>query len=100
MSAFKNWHEEKQSAYLYELIARRERDPVRKNLFLELKDTAEKQAQIWKRKIKKKNRDEAELIFKPTFRARLVGVLVNLFGIEQIRFILSAMKVRGMSIYS
>src|SRR3990167_5183490 len=100
MSSLTNWREEKQAAYLYELMASRERDPVRKNLFLELKNTAEKQAHIWERKIKKKNRDQAGLVFKPTFRTRLVGILVNIFGVEQVRFILSAMKVRGMSIYS
>ncbi|EKD53967.1 MAG: hypothetical protein ACD_60C00137G0031 [uncultured bacterium] len=96
MSAIKNWQEERQAAYLYQLIADHESDAIHKKLFLELKSAAEKQASIWAEQIDKK----VSLIYKPDIRTRLVGLLVIAFGAHQVRFILSAMKVRGMSIYS
>lgn len=99
MAMLQNWREEKSSAYLYQLIAKRETDEVRKELFLELAEGANKQAKIWENKIHKKSTEEA-LVFKPGFRARFVGFLLRFFRPYSIRFILSAMKVRGMSVYS
>jgi VIT1/CCC1 family predicted Fe2+/Mn2+ transporter len=100
MAILKNWQEEKCSAYLYTNIADREADPVRKKLFLELSEVAEKQARIWENKFKKTGRHDVVLSYKPDVRTKLVVGLIKLFGAESIRFILSAMKVRGMSIYS
>ena len=99
MAFLKNWQEEKCSAYLYTEIAQREEDPVRKKLFLDLAEGAEKQARIWQNKIKKSGQ-EITLTYKPHLRARLIIRLVKLFGVKSMRFILSAMKVRGMSVYS
>src|SRR5437868_6717859 len=96
----KNWEEEKSAAYLYYLIAQCEENAIRKKLFLELEIAAETQARIWENKFKKTHKQHAPLIFKPDFRTRFVGKLIKQFGTKQIRFILSAMKVRGMSIYS
>src|SRR3990167_7674279 len=96
MSALENWREEKQAAYLYQLVAEHEPDLLRKKLFLDLKIAAEKQAEIWAKKIATKER----LVYRPDVRTRLVGKLVAIFGVAQIHFILSAMKVRGMSIYA
>lgn len=102
MAILKSWREEMQSAYLYRLVAERERDPVRKNLFLELSASAEKQAHIWESKMNAeyKKSHPIDLIYKPDFRTRFVGKLLYFFKPEQLRFILSAMKVRGMSVYS
>ncbi|MEO8402013.1 MAG: VIT1/CCC1 transporter family protein [Gammaproteobacteria bacterium] len=100
MPVLKNWREEKQAAFLYGLIAKCEVDPVRKKMFLELADAAEKQAKIWISKLKKNGKSTTEPVYHPDFRTRLVGKLIAIFGAQQIRFILSAMKVRGMSIYS
>ncbi len=99
MSMLQSWHEEKCSAYLYRIIAKHEPDAGRQKLFLELADGADKQAHIWENKIQK-NGDTHELVYRPDLRARFVGRLLDIFKPEQIRFILSAMKVRGMSIYS
>lgn len=96
MEELSNWYEEKSSAYLYRIIALQEKDPTRKTLFLELEKLASKQAHIWEEKLKKSN---SIPIFKPTLRTRLVGKLITYFGVQKIRFILSAMKVRGMSVY-
>ncbi len=99
MIFLKNWQEEKNSAYLYQKIAQREVDAARQKLFLELADGAEKQAKIWESKLKKSG-EQIPLVHKPNFRTQLVGGLISLFGVQSMRFILSAMKVRGMSIYS
>ncbi len=99
MAILKNWREEKCSAYLYRKIAQHEKDINRKKLFLELAASADKQASIWEKKIKETGKTFS-FVYKPDFRTWFVGGLVNLFGAESIRFVLSAMKVRGMSIYS
>lgn len=99
MSVLHNWQEEKRSAYLYGLIANREIDPIRKKLFFELAGVAERQADIWRAKFTPDEEKQAA-VYKPDFRTRLVGQLVKYFSTRQIRFILSAMKVRGMSIYA
>jgi VIT1/CCC1 family predicted Fe2+/Mn2+ transporter len=100
MPNLKNWQEEKRSAYLYRKVAKREIDITRKKLFLDLADSADKQALFWEVKIKKTKGAPKTFVYKPDFRTRVVGTLIKLFGIESIRFILSAMKVRGMSVYS
>ncbi|HSW93760.1 MAG TPA: VIT1/CCC1 transporter family protein [Gammaproteobacteria bacterium] len=99
MPVLKNWQEEKQSAWLYRKIAAREMDITRKKLFYDLADGADKQAFIWEEKIK--TADQAKpLVYRPDFRTRVVGILIKTVGAESMRYILSAMKVRGMSIYS
>lgn len=97
MGHLKNWYEEKSSAYLYQEIAEHETNAARKNLFLELEKLANKQASIWEKELKKSSTQIPE--FKPSLRTRIVAKLVRLFGTERSRFILSAMKVRGMSVY-
>lgn len=99
MSHFKSWCEEQSAAYLYRIVATQEADPIKKKLFRELAGAAQKQAAIWEKEIKKA--DAAFLPpYRPDFRTRFVGFLLHYFSIRQLRFILSAMKVRGMSIYS
>lgn len=99
MAFIKNWQEEKCSAHLYTHIANREKDPVRKKLFLDLAETAEKQARIWENKIKKSGQEKPHH-YKADFRTHLVIFLINVLGVKTMRVILSAMKVRGMSVYS
>ncbi|MDX1900967.1 MAG: VIT1/CCC1 transporter family protein [Gammaproteobacteria bacterium] len=95
-----NRNEELSAAWLYREIAENELDPLRRGLFLELADAAEKQAGIWQTKLAESGSTETIASFKPNFRTRLVGSMIKIFGVRQLRFILSAMKVRGMSIYS
>lgn len=99
MPVLKNWQEEKQSAYLYRTIASREMDITRKKLFFDLAEGADKQAAIWEEKIKVSDK-EKPLVYRPDFRTRIVELLIKTVGAESMRYILSAMKVRGMSIYS
>lgn len=99
MPNLKNWQEEKRSAYLYRQVAKRELDITRKKLFFDLATGADKQAGFWEEKIKKTNGAQT-FVYKPDIRTWVVGGLLKLFGVEPIRFILAAMKVRGMSVYS
>ncbi len=99
MSHLKNWGEEQSSAYLYRIVGAHEKDKIKKKLFHELMRSAEKQAEMWKREMKKAG-ETPPRAYRPDFRTRLVGILLRYFSVQQLRFILSAMKVRGMSIYS
>lgn len=92
-----SWYEEKQSAYLYAIMAANEHNILHKKLFSDLQLAAEKQAKSWENKML------AEGIhiptYKPTWRARFIGALVKLVGSENLHSILSAMKIRGMSAF-
>jgi vacuolar iron transporter family protein len=98
MSDIQSWCEEKRSAYLYSIIERYETDATKKKLFHELAASAEKQAGMWKVELAKSNKVVPKK-YKPDARTRLVGLLLRCFSVRQLRFILSAMKVRGMSVY-
>jgi len=85
------------SAYLYRIIAAREPDPRRKHLFEELARDAESQATHWRETLAAGGR--APPPFRPALRARLVGWLVERLGPWRLTQVLTAMKVRGMSVY-
>jgi VIT1/CCC1 family predicted Fe2+/Mn2+ transporter len=99
MEVYDNWWEEKRSAYLYSIMAKSEKNLLHKKLFLDLENAAEKQALSWENKIKKMNLP-APPPFVPNLRTRIVTVLVNFFGSESMHSILSAMKIRGMSVFT
>lgn len=98
MSARESWAMEKESAYLYRVLAKAEAVSERKLLFEKLATEAEAQAKIW----------EAQLAgegvvappFSPTVRSRIVAMLVRRFRPERSKPFLAAMKVRGLSVYS
>lgn len=98
MSVFESWQEEKNSVYLYKIIASHEKNNSRKKLFLDLAAIANKQALIWEKELQK-NGQTIPKTFQPCLRTKIVGKLIPYFGAQRIRFILSAMKVRGMSVY-
>lgn len=99
MHYLESWNEEKGSAYLYAIVASYETDEARKKLFLDLADMANRQAAIWAKELAKSGKKVPEK-FYPNLRLRMVGKLVQYFGTKRLRYILSAMKVRGMSAYS
>ena len=85
------------SAYLYRLIAARESDPRRKRLFEGLARDAQAQAAHWEKRMRER---EIELPpFHPAIRAQIVGWLIGVFGPQRLTHVLTAMKVRGMSVY-
>lgn len=99
MSAQENWHEEKQSTWLYNAVAEAEPDAVKKALFIALAEAAESQAGLWEQRI----RAEGGTVpgeFHPSQRARLVKRLIHALGPRAMRPVLAAMKVRGVSVYS
>lgn len=98
MSFFKSWFQEKQSAWLYRVIADAEADRRMQRLFRKLGEQAEAQAQLWENRLKMEGSPVPS--FRPTRRARLIGRLVRMFGPKALRPVLASMKIRGLSAYS
>jgi vacuolar iron transporter family protein len=93
-----SWREEKRSAYLYRIVSDCESGTQRQILFLELARAAEEQASLWAAEIDQVGR-VPPASYRPDLRTRLVGRLVKWFKPRAMRRVLSAMKVRGMSLY-
>jgi len=96
---FESWHEEKQSAYLYRVVADREPSPELKQMFLKLADAADSQARTWQ-KIAAGKGVTLPSRFEPQMRARIVAHMINRLGPERMLPVLAAMKVRGLSAYT
>ncbi len=94
MSARESWAHEKESAWLYSVLAASEPIAAHRELFAQLGAEAEAQASIWS----KDAGEQAE--FTPSLRARLVARLVRRLGARRLRGVLAAMKVRGLSVYA
>src|SRR5687768_10315799 len=99
MELYDNWWEEKRSAYLYTILAENEDNILHKKLFTDLHKAALKQADMWELKIEHQGLP-APKPFKPDSRTRIVAQLVRWFGSERLHTILSAMKIRGMSVFT
>lgn len=95
MDYYTSWLEEKRSAYLYAILAESEKNILHRKLFKDLQHAAETQALTWTKKIPQTE----TLIFKPTLRLKIVGWLAKNLGAENMQSVLSAMKIRGMSVY-
>lgn len=87
------WRSEKTAAYLSDAVARNEPDENRAKLFRRMADSAETQAAILAKDLKKTPR------FTPSLRARVIAGLLGIFGPRAMRNVLSAQKVRGVSVY-
>ncbi len=98
MEVYDNWREEKRSAYLYAVVAECEKNAVHKKLFLDLQAAAEKQATLWEKKMQAQGLPN--VTYTPDFRSRLVAKLIRLIGPEYLHNVLSAMKIRGMSVFT
>lgn len=96
---FDSWHEEKQSAYLYRVVAACEESPEIKAMFLKLADAADHQAQHW-RKLAAQRGVTLPEGFRPELRAQLVAHMLRRLGPERLLPVLAAMKVRGLSVYT
>jgi VIT1/CCC1 family predicted Fe2+/Mn2+ transporter len=94
-----SWQEEKQSAWLYRVVADCERGTSRAALFEELAQAADDQAAIWLAAIEQRG-DPAPAPFRPDLRTRVVAALTRLFKPRAMRGVLAAMKVRGMVLYT
>ncbi len=98
-SALEGWQEEKRSAYLYRAVAMAEAGTPRQALFEELAHAAEEQSGIWAGVIQAEG-GAVPPHFHPDIRARVVSRLTRHFRPRTLRPILTAMKVRGMSLYT
>ena len=87
------WRSEKTAAYLSSAVAAAERDPAKARLFREMTEAAETQAGILAKGLK------PVPAFVPSLRSRLTAWLIGIFGPRAVRHILSASKVRGISVY-
>ena len=96
---FESWHEEKQSAYLYRILAGYEPAAEIKTLFLKLADAADAQALHWQKIAAQKGVDLPK-DFRPEMRARLVAHMLRRLGPHRMLPVLAAMTVRGLSVYT
>ena len=96
---YESWREEKQSAWLYRVVADCERGTPRAALFDELAQAADEQAEIWLKAIGQKS-GPAPAPFQPDLRTRVVARLTRIFKPRAMRGVLAAMKVRGMVLYA
>ena len=101
-SGVDSWYHEKESAWLYRLVAAAESDPRKSELFLKLAAAAEEQAAKWQlaaaRAAPAVSTDARR--FVPSLRARIVARLLKRFDPRSLRAVLAAMKLRGLSVYS
>ncbi len=92
--ALERWRSEKTASYLSSAVASAEPDPAKAVLFRQMADAAEEQAGILAK-------DLPEVPpFTPSLRSRLTVFLIGVFGPRAMRPVLSASKVRGVSVYS
>jgi VIT1/CCC1 family predicted Fe2+/Mn2+ transporter len=87
------WRSEKTAAYLSGAVAAAESDPTRAKLFRDMAASAEKQAGILAKDLK------SVPSFAPSLRSRLTVFLLGILGPRRMRHVLSASKVRGVSVY-
>lgn len=92
--ALGRWREEKTAAFLTAAVAAAERDPSIRRLFERLAAESEGQAKI----IAKEYSLAAP--YRPGLRARIIAALLRVFGPRQMKGVLAAGKVRGLSVYS
>ncbi len=93
-SGVDSWRHEKESAWLYRIVAEVERDRAKSQLFLKLATAAEGQADTWHAN------HPGNHLFVPSTRGKIVAALVRALGPRKVRPVLAAMKLRGLSVYT
>jgi vacuolar iron transporter family protein len=88
------WHSEKTAAYLSASVAAAEPDPATAGLFKDMAAAAEAQAAILAQDLGRVP------LYSPPLRARLIASLLGFLGPRAVKPVLSASKVRGVSVYS
>ncbi len=90
---YESWYHERESAWLYRVVAEADPDPRHQQLFRALADAAEEQATHWAKTCRPGE-------FRVHARARLVAWLVRRLGPNALKPVLAAMKLRGLSVFS
>ena len=91
-NAHDSWYHERESAWLYRVVAENEDDANRSRMFSALAAAAESQAEHWATQAHPGT-------FEPRLRARIVASLVRSLGPRRFKPVLAAMKLRGLSAY-
>ena len=91
--ALQRWQSEKTAAYLSRAVAENEPDPKRAKLFEKMAAAAENQAGILAKELK------TVPVFRPSMRSRITVFLLGILPPRAMRNVLSAHKVRGVSVY-
>jgi vacuolar iron transporter family protein len=99
MHALDNWREEMRSAYLYRIIATQEKIASCQKLFSQLAVEAESQAAIWAVEAQKAGY-QIPGTYLPEIRTKVVAWLIGRLGAHNIKPVLAAIKIRGLSVYS
>ena len=86
------WRSEKTAAFLSSAVAAAEPDPAKAALFKDMAAAAEEQAGILAQDLGRTPD------FTPSLRSRLIASCIAAFGPRAMRPILSATKVRGVSV--
>lgn len=94
-----SWQEEKQSAYLYRIITQHEKVASRRQLFSDLAQEAENQSKVWLELAQTAGQKIPEN-YRPRLRAKIVAWLIANLGPSNIKPILAATKIRGLSVYT
>lgn len=87
------WKSEKTAAYLSAAVAANEQDPTAAKLFRDMAAAAEEQAGILAKDL------ESTPTFTPSLRARITAALLRVLPPRNMRHVLAASKVRGISVY-
>ena len=93
-SAYERWRSEMTAAWLSRCVAEAEPDPAKAALFKKMAAAAEEQAAIIADEL-----GGGAPHYRPPLRARAIRFLVNAFGPRAAVPILTAAKVRGVSVY-
>jgi VIT1/CCC1 family predicted Fe2+/Mn2+ transporter len=92
-----SWRQERESAYLYAVMAQVEPDARLSEMEARLASRALVQAGLWSKEAERLGGAPPE--FAPSLRSRLVAGLVRRLGVRRMMPVLSAVKVRGLSAY-
>ncbi|MBA2564313.1 MAG: hypothetical protein H0V09_02665, partial [Gemmatimonadetes bacterium] len=73
-----HWQDEADAAYLYRILADREPDPARRDIYRRLAAVEDRHVEVWGRVLAE--REQGPRSFRPSTRARLLAFLGRTFG--------------------
>ncbi len=92
-----NYIDEINSAYLYQLIAKLEKDTPLREVYLKMAESEERHAGIWRARLKKAN--ITQLPTAPNMRTRILAFIAKVFGQQTILSILIGGEKKASSGY-
>jgi VIT1/CCC1 family predicted Fe2+/Mn2+ transporter len=82
---------------VYEMLAKAEKDPRKREIFFELADVERRHAGIWRQKLIDAGAEPRER--GPGLRARMLGLLARVFGVRPVLPIVRALEAGAYSAY-